>query len=315
MLFGPLVLALGSLFIGLFPNNLAKPLIAPAVSAVRAEQAVIKLSLWHGFNTVLLLSVITVACGIIIYLFRNRAKHFLSLMPLHFKADRIYEAGLKGLNMISLSQTKIIQNGYLSNYIQVVIITALVLVGGTYFYLAEPSFVLTGLDIKFYQLIAALMILTGAAISIFASSRLTAIVGLGVVGYGITIIFILFGAPDLAITLFAIETLTVILFVLAIYRLPKFLYFSSKAIRFRDATLAILFGGLITVLLLGVIALPPNTILKDYFGAASMPLGKGLNVVNVILVDFRALDTLGETIVLAAAAIGIYALLKLRMEK
>lgn len=315
MLLGPLILALAGLFIALFADTLAKPLISPAVSAVRAEQVVVKLSLWHGINLVLLLSIVTAAFGIIIYIFRERLKHFLNLIPIQLSADYIYDMGLKGLNFIARGQTRIIQNGYLSNYIQVVIFTALVLVGGSYFFKSWPEIVFSDFNIKFYELITALMILTGAAMTIFTTSRLTAIVGLGVVGYGITIIFILFGAPDLAITLFTIETLTVILFVLAIYRLPKFLYFSSKAIKLRDGILAILLGGLITILLLSVISLPVDTQLKEYFGQASMPLGKGLNVVNVILVDFRALDTLGETIVLAVAAIGIYALLKLRMEK
>jgi multicomponent Na+:H+ antiporter subunit A len=97
--------------------------------------------------------------------------------------------------------------------------------------------------------------------------------------------------------------------------LPKFLPLSVDSVKYRDAVVSLLFGGLITVLLLNVISVPMVSDLKTYFGNNSLSLGKGLNVVNVILVDFRALDTLGEAIVLAAAALGIYSLLKLRIEK
>jgi len=103
--------------------------------------------------------------------------------------------------------------------------------------------------------------------------------------------------------------------VLAIYKLPKFLPLSVDSVKYKDAIVALFFGGTITVLLLNVISVPMASDLKTYFGDNSLSLGKGLNVVNVILVDFRALDTLGEVIVLSVAAIGIYSLLKLRMEK
>jgi multicomponent Na+:H+ antiporter subunit A len=145
-------------------------------------------------------------------------------------------------------------------------------------------------------------------------SRLGAVVALGVTGYGMGLIYILFGAPDLAMTQFAIETLVVILFVLVLYRLPRFIDISSRAMRWRDAVVSTTIGGLITLLILTVAALPPQLRLKFYFIENSLALAHGRNVVNVILVDFRALDTLGEITVLAIAAIGVFALLKLRLE-
>ena len=85
--------------------------------------------------------------------------------------------------------------------------------------------------------------------------------------------------------------------------------------KLRDGVLAVFLGGLVTVLILSVLSMPMRSELKEYFGTTSLSEAYGLNVVNVILVDFRALDTFGEVIVLAVAAIGIYALLRLRIEK
>lgn len=315
MLLGPIVLSICGLIIGLFPDSLAKPLLSAAVIAVRAEQTTIKLALWHGINPILILSLLTIFGGVILYLARERIKKILGHIPNNLRADYVYNLSLTGLNKLARAQTKVIQSGYLSYYVMIVIITVIGLVGGTFFYKSGNPFNFMSPQIAVHEIMVVLAIILGTAISIFSSSRLTAIVGLGVVGFGITIIFILFGAPDLAITQFAIETLTVILFVLVIYKLPKFLPLSVDSVKYRDAAVSILFGGLISVLLLNVTSEPMVSDLKTYFGDNSLSLGKGLNVVNVILVDFRALDTLGEAIVLAIAAIGIYSLLKLRMEK
>lgn len=315
MILGPIVLSICGLIIGLFPDSLAKPLVSAAVSAVRAEQTTIKLALWHGINPILMLGVLTIIGGVIVYLARKRVIKILQYIPSNLRADYLYNLSLSGLNKLARTQTKVIQSGYLSYYVMIVIVTVIALVGGIFFYKSGNSINITNTEIALHEIMIVLAIIIGIGISIFTSSRLTAIVGLGVVGFGITIIFILFGAPDLAITQFAIETLTVILFVLAIYKLPKFLPLSVDSVKYRDAVVSILFGGLITVLLLNVISVPMVSDLKTYFGDNSLSLGKGLNVVNVILVDFRALDTLGEAIVLAVASLGIYSLLKLRIEK
>jgi multicomponent Na+:H+ antiporter subunit A len=143
---------------------------------------------------------------------------------------------------------------------------------------------------------------------------LTAVVGLGVIGYGVAILFLLYGAPDLALTQFSIETLGVVLLVLVLYRLPEFIRASSAAARARDLAVALSMGALMTLLTLLAVSHPTESHLTRYFAETSYPEGFGRNVVNVILVDFRGLDTLGETTVLAIAALGVYALLRLRVE-
>ena len=122
----------------------------------------------------------------------------------------------------------------------------------------------------------------------------------------------LFGAPDLAMTQFVIETLTVFLFVMAFSRLPDFRRLSSVHTRRRDALIAVVAGGTITMLLLFAMTVRSDHPISAYYAAHSVPEAHGRNVVNVILVDFRALDTLGEITVLSIAAIGVYSLLMLR---
>ena len=159
------------------------------------------------------------------------------------------------------------------------------------------------------------MIIAASIFAVHTKSRLTAIVSVGVVGFSVALIFIMYSAPDLAMTQFAIETLTVILFVLIIYKLPKYLKFSSTSGRIRDLIFASLGGLLLSLITLFVISDPMTSELKNYFAENSLPIGKGKNIVNVILVDFRALDTMGEITVLAIAAIGVFALLKLRKQE
>jgi multicomponent Na+:H+ antiporter subunit A len=113
-------------------------------------------------------------------------------------------------------------------------------------------------------------------------------------------------------TQFAIETLTVILFVLVLYRLPRFAVFSSRWDRLRDAVVALATGSLVTALVLTALHHPAQTRVSQYYAEHSVAEAHGRNIVNVILVDFRGFDTLGEITVLAVAAIGVYGLLKLR---
>ena len=193
-----------------------------------------------------------------------------------------------------------------------IIVTTIILAGLVFLPLGEAQ----DIDLKFAptfaEIIIGIIVIIAAITAVRAKSRLTAIVSVGVVGYSVAMIFIMYSAPDLAMTQFAIETLTVILFVLVIYRLPKYLLFSSMARRVRDFILAGLGGLLMSLIVLFVIAEPMTSELKKYFGENSLSIGKGRNIVNVILVDFRALDTMGEIAVLAIAAIGVFALLKLK---
>jgi multicomponent Na+:H+ antiporter subunit A len=140
---------------------------------------------------------------------------------------------------------------------------------------------------------------------------MTAVLSLGVTGYGVALTFLFFGAPDLAMTQFSVETLTAIIFTLVFYHFRRFRSLSKRIVRVRDLAIAILFGGSLATVLFFVGAATTPVGLGRYFAENSAVIAHGRNIVNVILVDFRALDTLGEITVLATAALGVRALLEI----
>lgn len=307
---GPVVLAGLSFICGLLPDLPGHVLLSPAASAARGEPTEIKLALWHGVSPVLALSVVTVACGLGVFTVRHRMQQMP--WPRTLTGAHLYRLSLDMLNALARAQTRAVQTGYLRFYLLTLIVATVGLGGYTLMDRVELNGPSGWSDIRAHEWMIAIMMLTATVMVVRASSRLVAVAALGVVGYGVAVIFMLFGAPDLAITQFTIETLAVILFVLVLYRLPRFAVLSSPAARLRDALVALAAGGLMSILVVAASGVwrPPR--LTEYFAQNSLLLAYGRNVVNVILVDFRSLDTLGEITVLAVAAIGIYALLRLR---
>jgi len=319
MSFGPLVLVGLSLIFGLFPGWTGSTLVAPAVSAVMGETVKVKLALWHGITPMLILSLVTIGLGILFYLIQNRARTFVQRLDFGSQIGpaKLYQISLQGLDRLSEFQTRYIQNGSLPNYMLTVVIFAVFLIGvflirGTDWSILSASW---DRDLRLYEIIFPVIILVATISVVRTQSRLTAVAALGAVGFSVAMIYILYGAPDLAMTQFAIETLTVILFVLVLYRLPRFTSYSRQISRFRDAVVAILAGAMMTLLVLAVTSTPLVSRLSPYFSENSYLLAKGRNIVNVILVDFRGIDTLGEITVLAVAAIGVFALMKLKAEE
>jgi multicomponent Na+:H+ antiporter subunit A len=128
------------------------------------------------------------------------------------------------------------------------------------------------------------------------------------------LLFLFYGAPDLAMTQFSVDTLTVILFVLVLYKLPKYLNLSDIRLRIKHGILSISFGVLITILILKVLGEPKNTEVTEFYAENAYKLAHGKNIVNVILVDFRGTDTIIEISVLIVAALGVFGLLKLKLK-
>ncbi|MCW8797256.1 MAG: putative monovalent cation/H+ antiporter subunit A [Chlorobium sp.] len=316
MLIGPALLAVLGLLFGLFPDFFIATMLEQSAQSILSEKLSLKISIWEGFNLVLLLSFVTLLLGGLVYLIRGRVadrmKHVS--LPAVIKPSAWYDGAVAGMLSFATLQTRIVQNGYLRNYIIVILVTALSLASFA-FYQAVEEFVITpDFSITFYEGALAFIILVSTFLLITSRSRLKSIVALGALGFSIGIIFVIYGAPDLALTTFAIETLNVILFVLVLYRLPRFLKLSRSSNRVRDSLIATSVGVFMTLTVLFATSFELSSELKRFFAEASVPYGKGHNVVNVILVDFRAIDTLGEITVLAVAALGVFALLKLKPE-
>jgi len=310
----PLLPALLGLLFGLFPGSIASSLIEPAVKAVENQAVSVALGLWHGLNKELLWSAATLALGLGFALFRHK---FVALLPSSATGFRYGPSGwyrllLDGLSWSAQLQTSFIQSGRLRYYLMISIGVAMGLMGLTFLGSGDLPGNLPIPAGYLHEWLTAAIIVAGALTVTLTDSRLGAVASLGTVGYGVSLVYILYGAPDLAMTQFCIETLSIVLFVLVLYRLPLFTLLSTPAVRLRDAAMAVAIGGLMTLLMLYVISQPLVPHVSDFFLSNSLPLAHGRNIVNVILVDFRALDTLGEITVLAVAAIGVFGLLKFR---
>ncbi len=316
MWFAPALLAIAGIAFGIIPNAVADRFIAPAVAAVYPNAAPMKLALWHGLNAPLGLSVVSIVCGLVLYRawenLRARTKWTRMFSP--FGTAEIFAAGGKLIERFARWQTAILQNGKLRIYLLVITLTTIGLTAYTMrrggVRLPTASFYRTG--VTFYEVGVGLLILAASIAAARSKSRLGAVAALGVVGYGVALVFILFGAPDLALTQFLIETLTVILLVLVLYHLPRLKAITGKPARARDLMVSLAFGALMTTIVLVTASVEFDSRVSDFYAAHSLPDAHGRNIVNVILVDFRGLDTLGEITVLAVAAIGVFALLKLR---
>ena len=311
MVAGPLVLAAGGALFGVFPDLLAYTLVNPGVAAILGpEVKPAELKLWAGVNLPLVLSIATFALGILIYNLRRGLRARLIEMG---EKSPSFDAGwdnlLDGLKAFAAWQTRLVQGGVLRTYLFVTFLTLLIGVAGTI--AARTGFATTVewpvLLVKHWVVIA--LIVAGALVTLTTSSRVAAIAGLGAVGIGVALIFIIFGAPDVAITQLLVETLVVVLFAVAALKLPFLDPDRRKDHRPRDAILAVGIGAVVTAVMLMVTDGPIDRRLTSFFEEASWPEAFGRNIVNVILVDFRALDTFGEIAVVVIAALGAYALL------
>jgi multicomponent Na+:H+ antiporter subunit A len=287
MLLGPGVLSVAGLASGLLAGLIDRRVVSPAIPSLvpigALEGTLEPLAVWHGFNVALALTLVGAAVGLVGYWrwesIRGWGERMGGIVP--WGPQRWYEWSVAALLAVAGWLAVRMQSGYLRYYITIILLTTLLFLGAT---------------------LAAVR----------ATTRISAVASLGVVGLSVSLIYVLFGAPDLAMTQFAVESLTVILLVLVFYHLPRISTTSGKSTRFRDAVVAIAFGAMMSVMVLLANASTFRRPISDEMARMAYPEAFGRNVVNVILVDFRGLDTLGEIVVLALAAIGVYALVKLR---
>ena len=160
---------------------------------------------------------------------------------------------------------------------------------------------------------AALLIACGAVAAAVLRERLVLLLGAGVVGYGSALLFVFAGAPDVALTQFVAETVFVIVaaaLLLSLKRRNRAMSLPEPALRPLALTLALVLATVLTAALLAAVALPFDDSLSRWFGDNALPAAHGRNVVNVILVDFRALDTLGEITVVMLSLLAAAPLLR-----
>lgn len=314
-LVGPaLVLAGLTLVLGLLPG-LASDLVSGAAASLDPEVEPVDLALWHGISAPLLLSLLTLAVGVALAARWRSVERVQDRTPPLPTAEGGYVAALRGVNGLADRTVAIVQSGSLPTYLATVLATVLALPGVALLSGSELGD-LPKLSETPVQLAVAGLTGVAACAAAAAGQRIHAVLFLGAVGYGMAVLFVSFGAPDLALTQVLIETLSVAIFVLVLRRLPSrapaIPWRMGRAVRLVVATSVGLFvAGFALVAGAARRASP----VSDGFLERAYDEAGGRNVVNVILVDFRGLDTLGEITVLAVAALGIVSLAKAARSK
>jgi multicomponent Na+:H+ antiporter subunit A len=313
---GPVVLAGLGLFAGSFSGLAHRFVSTPMASAVEGVATPVTISTIPHIGMPLLLSLVTVALGTVVFLQLSRARALMTrlLDAIGPGPDRAFDAIISGLVRLSVVITRIVQPGRLEIYVTATFIfLALTLLVPPFLYGELPSVPLWPSDVALHEWGFVAIALIGLVAVLMASNRLTAIISLGIQGFAVAVIFLLFGAPDLSFTQFMVETLSVVILALAMTRL-RLSPSDHRPIRQRlgDGAIAIACGiGFMLMLMKSTQAVFDGR-LTDFFNAYSKIIAHGANVVNVIIVDFRGVDTLGEIAVVMITGLAILALIRIR---
>lgn len=263
------------------------------------------------------MTMIVAVAGTILAATRARWTDVYQLLPGRLSFNRVYDWLLERLQIVSRRVTHIYMTGSVRHYM-------LIILGATLLGTFLVMFTTGGVHIRFNDLapvsllevIIVVMMVIAAVATLFAKNNLTAILILGVVGFGTAMLFVIYRAPDLALTQLVIETITVAIFLLTFYHLPKL---RKREDTKREKTINLIisvgFGAMMT--LVGIFSFSSESFAKisDYFIETSHSIGGGNNIVNVILVDMRGFDTLFEITVLGIAALAVFALIKFNRDK
>ncbi|MFB9280072.1 Na+/H+ antiporter subunit A [Cohnella cellulosilytica] len=322
MLVSPILLAALVLLIFFFPDIISYSLLEPAMRSVLpsllqpGEVFEVHIKAWHGFNAELFMTGGIIVMGVLLYKTYKKWADIYYNLPRKFDFNHLYDKGLTGAERLSARITNFYMNGNLHSYLSYIFTFVIVVVGGSF--VLQQAFAIdqgTHSAIEPYEYLLAVSIAVSAGFVLFVNSRLTSIIAVGAVGYLVSLLFVIFRAPDLALTQLVVETITTALFLLCFYFLPK-LKKEIVRIRVKVSNLVISVGVGAVFTLIGISAQSTNPFKPiSYFFLNSYELSGARNMVNAILVDFRAFDTMLESVVLFIAGIGVYTLINLRRSR
>ncbi|WP_342549498.1 Na+/H+ antiporter subunit A [Paenibacillus sp. FSL P2-0089] len=322
LLLPPVILALLAVITGFFPNILSKTLIVPGMNAIHPELAAsspfyVNIYFWHGFTAEVWMTLGVILLGIIVYRVYGR----FSLVDKEWRSGltltQVYDGSIRLVEGLSRAVTGLYMTGSMRHYLMYIFTLIIAVVGGTMLYSEGITFGQGSYaPVTFFEVVAVLVLLTGALAIPFAKSRVSAILLTGMVGYMVTLLFILFRAPDLALTQMIVEVVSVTLFLLCFRHLPKLKREKVKLrVKVPRLIIALGFGITMTLVALAALGSSPFESISTYYVENSYKLGGGKNIVNVLLVDFRGFDTMFEITVLGLASLAIYSMIKLQLEQ
>ncbi len=310
---GPLALGLCGMASGLLSEPAHHFLSSPMASAVAGQTVEVHASTVPHFGMPLLLSIVTIAIGVGAYFLQVKLRLAIAaaLRAIGWGPDRGFDQAMRALLRFSVVVTRTIQNGRLDIYLTITfVMVALTLLVPMFLFEELPSMPEFP-HLRLHEWTIVIVAVLGLGAVFLAKDRLTAIVSLGIQGLAVALLFILFGAPDLSFTQFMIETLSVVILALVMTRLrltpTDHRPVQEKAM---DITISTACGLGFGLLLLKVTQAPFDDTLSRFFETHSLAIAHGRNIVNVIIVDFRGLDTLGEIAVVMIAGLAILALIR-----
>lgn len=277
------------------------------VRAVTGAGPAAHLALWHGAGPALVLSLVTFTAGGLLYAaldgLRSGLARAETVLP---RTEAAYDAGLRALLALARVTTRLVQPGVMTVYLRRTFLVFAALIGGALLVGRNPAWPPLAFSDALIDWAIFGIILVSTAAVLVARSRLTAITALGGIGAGIAIVFVIYGAIDVAMTQLFVEVLIVVFLAIAMVRLP-----ATEGVPFsaRNALVAGALGLVVTLAILSVQQAPLDPYLTRFFEAESVPAAYGHNIVNVILVDFRGFDTLGEVSVIVLAGVAAMAVL------
>jgi multicomponent Na+:H+ antiporter subunit A len=304
----PVLLAASTVALG-FLGHAETRMLAPHVALFPPSEHYEELALWHGLGIPLALSVASVAAGLLLFWRRRSFAALQSAFTSPWNAEHSYFGLMRLMDRTAVEVTGVTQRGSVATYLGVILVVVVVLPGSAVVAAAGGPFEVIGWDNPAQPVVAAI-IAVAAVLTTRSRRRLKAVVMVGVTGYGTAMLFLLHGAPDLALTQVLVETVTLVVFVLVLRRLPE--YFTDRPLSSRRYWRMVL-GALVAVVVAGTMVVTTGARtekpVSEGFPEEAVAFGGGRNIVNVTLVDIRAWDTMGEIAVLVAAATGVASLI------
>ncbi|WP_031547382.1 Na+/H+ antiporter subunit A [Salinicoccus luteus] len=319
MLISPAILTVLVLVFGFFPNVLSGTIIDSAAMSIMASDTPLEthLYMWHGFaNPALWATVFIVITGTLLFYFRDKWMFIYDYHKDRFTLNYLYDQGLIYSRFGSRKITDSYMSGFIRSYLVYIFLFFIVM--------GILTLLNTGIRISFddmapvgiHEMAVVLIILVSIAVILGTKSRMVSIIMLGAIGFSMSLFFVFFRAADLALTQLAIETVTTALFLVCFYHLPKNSRHQER-MRFKLTNFLVSLGVALIVIIIGLTAYSNRLFdrISEFHIENVYELAAGGNMVNVILVDFRGFDTLFETLVFGIAGIGIYSLMKLRLNR
>jgi len=306
-----------TLLIAIIPGFFADKLLTPAIGAVTGTEPYLHIYFWHGFNGPLLMTALVVGIGLLLFWRIDGLIRFLATLPVNPSSERFYDWLIPcgGLSAMARHINNTYATGLLRDYLAYILLFFLLIVGGT-IGLTWSGSLISFADlsvISIFEFMVALTLVVAAVTVAVSRLRLLSVMALGMAGYCVAFLFVFFRAPDLALTQLLVETFSLLLFLLVFRYLPRPL--RKYSISSYKKVLKIAIAGSVGVLafLLTMIGYSNRYFepVSWYFIENSYELAGGKNIVNVILVDFRGLDTMGEIAVIGLATLGVLALINL----